>query len=375
MSKRDKSIQDSAEVKIAWDEQFLYVSLQSYDQCLIKEQEGNQNSYIWRNDGMEIYIDPKYDPDSIMDMNDLNCIVDLTGNYTLYTATEERRNNPIIEVPKENNKVEYFFDCKTQLMGSLNDTSDIDNGYIIEFRIPWGPMGVLPEEGDSMRIDICSNDLDKLTDTTEWRSYVKVPDKFYYTSWTGSYNFGFPLTWKKVILVGGPDAIISLQERSPYFIPLVSSTAIFLLSVLCFFLWNKSRRLSSMIEKSSIENQTLLSIIDSRNSSIKKEVSLYNDARTFILEKISSPLKPSDLAENLNISLRMMQRKFKEELDTSPGNFIQMVKLERAAELLSSSEESIKEIAFHVGFTDPNYFSKVFKKFFGLSPKVYRSTM
>ena len=49
-------------------------------------------------------------------------------------------------------------------------------------------------------------------------------------------------------------------------------------------------------------------------------------------------------------------------------------RMERAAKLLSNSRVSVKGIAISCGFTDPNYFSKVFRRFFGASPTEFRTT-
>lgn len=50
------------------------------------------------------------------------------------------------------------------------------------------------------------------------------------------------------------------------------------------------------------------------------------------------------------------------------------LKLNDAKELLSSTEMTLEEIAFKLGFSNGNYFSKVFKKNTGQSPREYRST-
>jgi len=65
-------------------------------------------------------------------------------------------------------------------------------------------------------------------------------------------------------------------------------------------------------------------------------------------------------------------RKFKELVGVSPQDFITKSKLERAQQLLFYTDKSISEIAIEVGYNDPNYFSRIFKKTFQMTPKEYR---
>lgn len=64
---------------------------------------------------------------------------------------------------------------------------------------------------------------------------------------------------------------------------------------------------------------------------------------------------------------------FKETMGTSPYAYVLNIRMERAAELLALSEDSVAEIATKVGFKDALHFSKTFKKAYGISPKVFRT--
>jgi AraC-like DNA-binding protein len=58
-------------------------------------------------------------------------------------------------------------------------------------------------------------------------------------------------------------------------------------------------------------------------------------------------------------------------IDMPPGEFIRDIRMKRAAQLLDQNKISISEIAYMVGFDSPNYFSKVFKKYYNISPTDY----
>ncbi|MCB0669808.1 MAG: helix-turn-helix transcriptional regulator, partial [Saprospiraceae bacterium] len=73
-------------------------------------------------------------------------------------------------------------------------------------------------------------------------------------------------------------------------------------------------------------------------------------------------LKATNLHEHLRMSRSALHYKLKKHLDKSTAEFLTDFRITKAKELLLKSTESIKVIAFQVGFRDPNYFSRVFKK-------------
>jgi AraC family transcriptional regulator of arabinose operon len=63
---------------------------------------------------------------------------------------------------------------------------------------------------------------------------------------------------------------------------------------------------------------------------------------------------------------------FKRHYGTSPMAYFSELRMQRARELLSFTKMSVKEIAAELGFDDPLYFSRAFKKVSGMSPRDYR---
>ena len=90
---------------------------------------------------------------------------------------------------------------------------------------------------------------------------------------------------------------------------------------------------------------------------------------------ISHPAEPFDsefLSRMANMSQSSLRRLFKEHTGKSPGDFVKELRLVTAARRLLVSDERVSVIAYEVGFDDPNYFSRLFKENFGVSPQVYR---
>lgn len=84
-----------------------------------------------------------------------------------------------------------------------------------------------------------------------------------------------------------------------------------------------------------------------------------------------STFNVDSLAEDLHMSRSSLHRKIKGISELTPNDFIQLVRLKKAAEYLQEGSYRINEIGFLVGFASSSYFSKSFKKQFGISPKEF----
>jgi AraC-like DNA-binding protein len=79
------------------------------------------------------------------------------------------------------------------------------------------------------------------------------------------------------------------------------------------------------------------------------------------------------LAEQLNMSVSQLNRKLNALIDQPPGHLIRTFRLQRAADHLKQNWGTVAEICYKVGFNDQAYFSRAFKKQFGVSPSEYKS--
>ena len=91
--------------------------------------------------------------------------------------------------------------------------------------------------------------------------------------------------------------------------------------------------------------------------------------KKIIEEKMSdSGLNVEDLGKDMGLSRVQLYRKIKSLTNYAPNELLRMARLKRAASLLASSELTVAEIAYEVGFTSPSYFTKCYKEQFGESP-------
>lgn len=78
------------------------------------------------------------------------------------------------------------------------------------------------------------------------------------------------------------------------------------------------------------------------------------------------------IAAQFGIGRTNFYRKVREVMGMSPNDYLRKCRMERAAELLRSTEAPISEVCAQVGMPDAQYFSRVFKTFYGTSPSIYR---
>lgn len=80
----------------------------------------------------------------------------------------------------------------------------------------------------------------------------------------------------------------------------------------------------------------------------------------------------NQFARDLSMSHSNLCKKMKRVTGLSPNEFVVTTRLDVSRSLLAEGKLSIKEIAYTIGFNDPKYFSRRFKKEFGITPKEFK---
>lgn len=96
----------------------------------------------------------------------------------------------------------------------------------------------------------------------------------------------------------------------------------------------------------------------------------------YLQTNLAEPINHQTLSELFGLVPSYLSRLFREYKGASPSDYLTALRMEKARELLQSQPElHAKEIAALVGYSDPLYFSKIFKKYTGLSPSEYRKSL
>ncbi|TRX54759.1 helix-turn-helix domain-containing protein [Fulvivirga sp. M361] len=95
----------------------------------------------------------------------------------------------------------------------------------------------------------------------------------------------------------------------------------------------------------------------------------------FLNQNLDKSFKSEDIAEEFNYSPSYLFSLFKKRTGYSLIHFFNLKKIQKACEYLNYTDLTVKEIGYRMGFQDPLYFSRLFKKQMGVSPKTYKSEL
>lgn len=120
------------------------------------------------------------------------------------------------------------------------------------------------------------------------------------------------------------------------------------------------------VEKIMVACQNVLS------KRAEKSGSIIETAKAYIQNNYSKDISLDDVSRVVNISPYYFSKIFKEDTGENFIEYLTGIRINRAKELLDTTEYSMKEICCMVGYSDPNYFSRSFKKNVGVTPTEYK---
>ncbi|MFB0829202.1 AraC family transcriptional regulator [Brevibacillus laterosporus] len=106
---------------------------------------------------------------------------------------------------------------------------------------------------------------------------------------------------------------------------------------------------------------------------MKKYSPVIRSAITYLKEHLGEKIGLKEVAQNCCLSVYHFSHLFQRETGYSFLEYVHRMKLQKAVIYLETTDLSIKEIAFELGFEDANYFSRLFKKQMNMSPREYRT--
>ncbi len=109
--------------------------------------------------------------------------------------------------------------------------------------------------------------------------------------------------------------------------------------------------------------------IASRQSSSSKKV--IEDIKTIIYEKYGEDITINSIARDVYLTPSYICLLFKQETGETINGFLTRYRIEKAKEIMSGRTAKLYEICRQVGYSDPKYFSKIFKKYTGMNPSEY----
>ncbi|MEO1010838.1 MAG: AraC family transcriptional regulator [Bacteroidota bacterium] len=100
---------------------------------------------------------------------------------------------------------------------------------------------------------------------------------------------------------------------------------------------------------------------------------LVDEIVEYLQQNLHKSLKAEDISQKFNYSPSYLFHIFKKRTGYSLIHFFNLKKIQKACEYLKYTDLSVKEIGFRLGYQDALYFSRLFKKHMGLSPRAYKN--
>lgn len=105
---------------------------------------------------------------------------------------------------------------------------------------------------------------------------------------------------------------------------------------------------------------------------IENNTNYMSEAIEYLKKNFTRKVTLRDTAKHLSMSPEHLSRSFKKENGVGFNKYVNLLRLQKAEELLRTTERSVSEIAEECGFDDSNYFSLKFKELYGVPPKTLR---
>jgi AraC family transcriptional regulator of adaptative response / methylphosphotriester-DNA alkyltransferase methyltransferase len=110
-----------------------------------------------------------------------------------------------------------------------------------------------------------------------------------------------------------------------------------------------------------------------RSSTVRLRTSLYEEATEIVDREYAAELSLDDIARRVASSRRQLQRAYAEIGGTTFRDHLTRVRMQKAAEMLSTRALTVREVAHRVGYRQPAQFAKAFRRQHGVAPSDFRA--
>lgn len=313
-----------------WNKENLYIAVRVTGRSFISHYPPGSDNIVGMalEDEIELFFDTNHDHHEYFSYPDRHFLIAAAGMvFERRILIDTAYRSELIIKPNVNVSV--------KVDGTLNDDSDEDKCYTIEFAITWKELGITPANGSSMGLEIWNNDKDFIDGT------------YFFSGWsTNASNLSNSSEWGNLVL----------HKSESKHLETIAIASIVLLGGIFFYLYRR---------RTKGENARV-PVLD-ENEYIRKAKSIVGERYT------EESLTREIVAPEVGLTPSYFGKLFKQETGINFSDYVTDYRIEKAKELLASTHKNISEIALEVGFSSQSYFTYLFKKRIEKSPSEFRT--
>ena len=391
-------------LRIAWNLDALFIAGQVHDADLIDAPDGIAIEQFHQYDSIQIYLDARDDSQARMNADDIDVLILPDGRSGVLRGDDLIAELADARVPQRQS-APFLHALATRREASA---------WTFELRLPFAGLGVDPDAMRRMKIDVAMNDWVQdhapasepgfdFSDLAEGDRVTgaqtpEIGTQLWPLTWQGGRDFGFPNNWRGMSLVGQAP----LSERmlralgAQRFVLMLAGSAILLVVLVATALeWSARRRIRRVIaivhavapthtaapalapesplqERAQSEadgDGRVQSAATGSDADVNpRDREFANQVLAHVRANLDRDLGPPALAAAMHVSLRTLQRRIRDGLNSSPQDLVLAARLDAAYGLLRTGRLRVSEVAFQVGFDDLSHFSKRFRVAYGIAP-------
>lgn len=345
-----------ATLRLAWDETALRMLCEVGDATPVTLGRQDEDPDLGRkSDSVELFLDVHGEATPRMDTNDYQFTVSRDGRRTTFKGSaalsETVRPEPEADAAPQPKDWGMNVPVEVAVADGPEAGPGRKPGYRVEIAVPWAAVGGKPAPGATFGVSAAVNDLAmRAGDAVPLRTAL---------DFRGRASFESPALWAAATLrAPGPFAHL-VRDVRPW-----AALALGLLAVFLAVGWR--------VRKAAILRATSpVPVLAAGETPLSGDDPIER-LKSNLPARLREDLTAETLADIAGVSLRTLQRIFRERFDTSPMSWLMEARLLEAARLIRAGDDPVTKIAYRVGFKDPSHFTRRFKARFGVSPNEYR---
>ena len=345
-----------ATLRLAWDENALRLLCEVGDATPVATGQQDEDPDLGRkSDSVDLFLDVRGEATARMDTNDYQFTVSRDGRRTTFKGSAALSGTVLLQLESDAVPQPKDWGMNIPIEVAVADGPEAGPGrtpgYRVELAVPWAAVGGKPAASATFGVSAAVNDL--------WmRAGDAVPLRVS-VDFRGRTSFESPALWAAATLQP-PRLLARLSRRARLWAPVAVAAVAVLLAVG----WRVRKEVALRVRGPApvLPAGEGLASADDPIERLKQRLPA----------RLREDLTAETLAEIAGVSLRTLQRIFRERFDTSPMTWLMEARLLEAARLIRAGDDPVTKIAYRVGFKDPSHFTRRFKARFGVSPNEYR---